>query len=142
MKRDKDDDGTETTKLCRPKANYAALEEGVALEWHQGAYRCTDHRFETYGDRLDRECREREIDQAFLAALDKLTEQRRATSASKQASNYAPKIIAANGAANGFSQRDLEKAMNRLFAEGKLLGQVDLWRRANRSWVLGLGRKP
>jgi hypothetical protein len=103
--------------------------------------RCTDHRFETYGDRLDRECREREIDQVFLAALDRLTEQRLTTSASKNSSNYAPKVMAANGGAGGFAQRDLEKAMNRLFAEGKLVGEVDLWRRSNRHWAVGLGRK-
>jgi len=118
MKREKDEDGTESIRLARPKANYAALEEGVTLEWHNGAYRCTDHRFETYGDRLDRECREREIDQVFLAALDRLTEQRLTTSASKNSSNYAPKVMAANDGAGGFAQRDLEKAMNRLFAKG------------------------
>jgi hypothetical protein len=37
MKREKDEDGTESIRLARPKANYAALEEGVTLEWHNGA---------------------------------------------------------------------------------------------------------
>jgi RecA-family ATPase len=142
MKRDKNKDGSETIKLCRPKANYAGIEDGVTLEWHAGTYRCTDHRFETYGDRLERECRDRQIDQAFLDAVDRLTEQRRALSASKQATNYAPKVIVASGAATGLTQRDLEKAMNRLFADGQILAQVDLWRRGNRTWVTGLGRKP
>ena len=44
MKREQDEDGNETIRLCRPKANYAALEDGVTLDWHQGAYLCTDHR--------------------------------------------------------------------------------------------------
>jgi hypothetical protein len=54
MKRDRNEEGAETIRLARPKANYADREEGVALEWHHGAYRCTDHRFETFGNRLDR----------------------------------------------------------------------------------------
>jgi RecA-family ATPase len=142
MKRDKDESGGETIKLCRPKANYAATEAGVALEWHQGAYRCTDQRFETSAERLDRQCREREIDQAFLAALDKLIEQRRATSPSKQASNYAPKLMAGAGLVNGLTLRDIEQAMGRLFNAGVLVGDAPLWQKPNRHWATGVGRKP
>jgi RecA-family ATPase len=141
MKREKDEDGGEAIKLCRPKANYAATEDGVTLEWHQGAYRCTDHRFETYGDRLEREMKEREIDQAFLAGLDQLTGQRRATSASKQASNFAPKIMAAEGMVNGYTRRDLERAMSRLFNAGEIVADAPLWQKPNRHWATGLGRK-
>jgi RecA-family ATPase len=141
MKREKDEDGGESIMLCRPKANYAALEDGVSLEWHEGAYRCTDHRFETYGDRLDREMKERETDQAFLAALDQLTEQRRSTSASPQAANFAPKLIAADGLVNGFSRRDLERSMSRLFKAGEIVADAKLWQRGDRHWATGLARK-
>jgi RecA-family ATPase len=141
MKREKGEDGAETIKLCRPKANYAATEDGVSLEWHQGAYRCTDQRFETYESSIDRKCREREVEQAFLAALDQLTAQRRATSASKQASNYAPKIMVVAGLVNGYSRRDLDAAMERLFAAGEIVADAQLWQRSDRHWATGLGRK-
>jgi hypothetical protein len=113
----------------------------VSLEWHEGAYRCTDHRFETYGDRLDREMKERETDQAFLAALDQLTEQRRSTSASPQAANFAPKLMAADGLVNGFSRRDLERSMSRLFKAGEIVADAKLWQRGDRHWATGLARK-
>jgi RecA-family ATPase len=141
LKREKLEDGSEQTTLVRPKANYAALEEGVALEWHQGAYRCTDSRFETYGDRLDRECREREIDQAFLTALDKLTERRLATSPHKQAPNYAPKLMAQNGVADGLTVRDLERAMRRCFQDDRIIADAQLWQKPNRHFASGLARK-
>jgi RecA-family ATPase len=139
MKRDKNPDGTDTIKLCRPKANYAGVEAGVALEWHQGAYRCTDQRFETFSDRLEREMREGKVDQAFLDGLDKLADQRRATSISKSAANYAPKLIAE--IFPEFSKPDLERAMSRLFEQNRIQGDVRLWQRGNRAWVSGLGRK-
>lgn len=141
MKREKDADGTEAIKLCRPKANYAELEEGVALEWHQGAYRFTDARFETFGDRLDRECREREIDQAFLAGLDKLTERRLTTSASKQAPNFAPRFMVQNDVSDGFSAPELERAMRRLFQDDRIVADAQLWQKPNRHFASGLARK-
>jgi RecA-family ATPase len=143
MKRTRNDDGVETIQLARPKANYAALEEGVDLEWHAGAYRCTDHRFETYGDRLDRECRERQIDNAFLAALDHLTAQHRAVSHSPHANRtYAPKVIAADKLVDGCSWRDLEKSMRRLFAANRIIADAQLsWQKADRHCAIGLARK-
>ena len=142
MTRDKDEEGNETIKLCRPKANYAGIEEGVAIEWHQGAYRCTDHRFETYGDRIDRQCREREVDQAFLTALDKLTEQHRAVSDSNRAGNYAPRVMAEAGLVNGYSKRDLEKSMTRLFNEERIIANAKLpWCKSDRHAATGLARK-
>ena len=142
MKRDSDEDGNETIKLCRPKANYAALEEGVTLDWHEGAYRCTDHRYETHGDRLERKMRERQIDQAFLVALDKLTGQQRSTSHSQQARNYAPRLMVENGLANGFSRSDFEKAMHRLFSDDLIIADGALpWVKANRQFARGITRK-
>jgi RecA-family ATPase len=142
MKRTKREDGSETIELARPKANYAELENGVAVEWHQGAYRCTDIRFETMGDRLDRQCREREIDQAFLVALDQLTERRLTTSAAKNAPNYAPRLMTQNGLTNGFSTREMEQAMRRGFKDGWLIGDAQLWQKGNRHYASGLARKP
>jgi RecA-family ATPase len=141
MKRDKDEDGAETIKLARPKANYANIEEGVAIEWHHGAYRCADARFETYGDRLDRECRERQVDEAFLDALDQLSERRLATSASKQAPNFAPRFMVQNGVANGCSALELERAMRRLFRDGRIIADAKLWQKPNRHFASGLARK-
>ena len=142
MKREKTEDGTETIVLARPKANYAAIEEGVTLEWHKGAFRCTDQRFESYGDRLDREMKERQDDQKFLAALDHLTKQQRAVSHSKQAGNYAPKVMAELGLVNGVSKGLLEKAMNRLFTADRIIADAQLpWMKPDRHHAQGIARK-
>jgi RecA-family ATPase len=141
LKRERAEDGTETIKLGRPKANYADREEGVTLEWHRGAYRCTDQRFETYGDRLERECRERECDQVFLDALDRLTEQHRTVSASPNAGNYAPKVMVQGGLANGAGSKELERSMARLFKEGRIIADAELpWRKPDRHFAIGLAR--
>lgn len=142
MKRDAEEDGTKTLKLARPKANYAADEAGVTLEWHRGAYRCTDQRFETYGDRLDRELREGQIDQIFLNALDRLTEQHRALSHAKTAGNYAPRVMAETGFVNGTTKPQLEQAMRRLFDAERIIADAVLpWSKTNRHPAQGLARK-
>ena len=128
-------------RRLRPKANYAGQEDGVELEWNAGAYRCVDSRFETESDRVDRQQHEAQANQVFLATLDSLTEQRRATSASKQATNYAPRLMTDSGLVVGFNKNDLERAMQRLFKIGVIIADAELWRRKNRHSQTGIGRK-
>lgn len=141
MKRE-EENGADTTKLLRPKANYAELENGVKIEWHKGAYRCTDPRFETQTERLERKLKEGAIDQAFLDALDRLTQQQRAVSDSKNAGSYAPKVIAEANLAE-YTKDQLEQAMNRLFAAERIVAKAVLpWTRdRDRHQARGIARK-
>jgi RecA-family ATPase len=132
----------ESILLAKPKANYAEREDGVMIEWHKGAFRFSDQRFETYGDQLERQMRDRQIDVAFLAGLDKLVERQITTSGSKQAQNYAPKVIVMHAVNGEFTVHELEAAMRRLLAEGRIIGDAQLWLKGNRHWACGLGRKP
>jgi hypothetical protein len=125
---------------ARPKANYAARESGVGIEWHKGASRCTDARFETDGDRLDRKLREGQIDQAFLDGLDTLIKRRITTSAAASANNFAPKVIDETGLGGGFTRLELVHAMRRLFRDDRLRGDTPLWQKPNRHWASGLAR--
>ncbi len=84
---------------------------------------------------------EAQANQVFLATLDSLTEQRRATSASKQATNYAPRLMTDSGLVVGFNKNDLERAMQRLFKIGVIIADAELWRRKNRHCQTGIGRK-
>ncbi len=142
MKRKKAEDGTETISLCRPRANYAALESGVAIEWRHGAYYCTDQRFETGAERLERELKEGAIDRAFLDALDALTAQHRGVSHSKQASTYAPKVMTETGQVDGCTKEQLQKAMQRLFKAERIVASAPLpWQTSDRHSAVGLARK-
>jgi RecA-family ATPase len=142
MKRTKEKDGAEddVIRLARPKANYADRDEGVPLEWRDGALYCAATEHETLETRVARQSREREAERQFLHALDRLAEQQRHTSATKTASNYAPRVIERAGFDGGFTTRDLERAMERLFGEGWIKAGVELWTTPCRHKVVGIGR--
>jgi RecA-family ATPase len=150
-------DGGERTIIARPKANYAALEEGIELRWCEGAFQCVDQRCEDYGAQLDRQMREGAAEQAFLNALDQLTKQQRPMSASPKAGgSYAPTMIIkarlnagpaprgnldeVNGNSAPFSKRELEEAMERLFKAGKIRADQQLWKKPDRHWAVGIAR--
>ena len=81
----------------------------------------------------------RSADSAFLDALDAAAEQGRHVSHSRGA-NYAPKIFAGMTQAAGFKLRDMERAMERLFAAGEIeVGQIGTY--PNRHPKMGLKRK-
>ena len=100
----------------------------------------TDPRVESFGDQLERKMRERAADAALLAALDQLTGQRRTTSASPSARNYAPKLMTREGLVNGCAERDLARAMTRL-KDGQIAADMALWQRPNRHAATGIARK-
>ena len=79
--------------------------------------------------------------QAFLGALDELTEQQRNVSHAERAGNHAPKTMKQAGLAEGFTKGDLRRAMNELFAEKAITADAPLWRKPNRHWVTGLARR-
>jgi RecA-family ATPase len=125
--------------LERRKTNYAPP-DSIKLEWRSGVLFAADERHMTPADLLALEMRKGEACQAFLDALDVLTAQLRPVSHSNQAKNYAPRFMRSAGLAEGFSVRELEEAMNTLFADHRIVANQVIGKRSNRSSIIGIGR--
>jgi hypothetical protein len=125
--------------LERRKTNYAPP-DSIKLEWRSGVLFAADERHMTHADLLALKMRKGEACQAFLDALDGLTAQQRPVSHSNQARNYAPRFMRSAGLAEGFSVRELEEAMNTLFADQRILANQAIGKRPNRSAIIGIGR--
>ena len=125
--------------LERRKTNYAPP-DSVKLVWRDGVLFASDERHMTQADLLELKLRKGAACQAFLDALDVLTKQQRPVSHSKQARNYAPRFMREAGLAEGFSVRELEEAMNTLFADQRILANQVVGKRINRSTIVGIAR--
>lgn len=138
---EKDDEGEESDLmvLTRTKANYAPGGEEIRLRWIEGVLRRDDG--EAPMSAVDASFRRHNAKMAFLAALDELTAQQRSVSHSDRAGNFAPKVMKAAGLATDYSKAELKQAMNGLFADHAILANAQLWRGADRKWVVGLARR-
>jgi RecA-family ATPase len=125
--------------LERRKTNYAPP-DSIKLVWRDGVLFAADERHMTPGDLLALKMRKGAACQAFLDALDVLNAQQRPASHSKQAKNYAPRFMREAGLAEGFTVRELEEAMNTLFADHRILANQVIGKRCNRSSIMGIGR--
>lgn len=107
--------------LKRMKANYAPRDEEIRLSWQQGTF--IEEQQIIGGDvvtRISRDNRERDADLVFLRLLDELDGQGRTVSWSKNAANFAPKVMVKCPLARGFSLSDLVQSMERLFHSKKI----------------------
>ena len=125
--------------LARVKSNYAK-QESVELEWFNGVLRAADPKVMGYGDKLTAEMHLRQAAQAFLDALDKLAAQGRNVSHSIRAPNYAPTVMLAAKAVEGFTRAELVRAMELLFNENRIVANAALWQGKGRNTVYGLKR--
>ena len=138
LKREIDEHGEEIEDsdrriLTRGKANNARKGERLSMIWHEGA-------FHNEGDVANSDGRLAVEEAAFLRCLDVATEQRRHVS-HMPAANYAPKVFAAMPEAAGVSKRALEQAMERLFSEGVIIANQELWRdEKKRRMTAGIAR--
>jgi RecA-family ATPase len=113
LERKKEENGrtnTDTRILSRKKANYARSDEDLMLHWQSGIFvagKCF------LSDSMSQQ-REKSAEECFLRLIDVFTSQGRNLSSSKNSSNYAPKLMTKNSE-GGFSTRDMEGAMERLF---------------------------
>jgi RecA-family ATPase len=142
VEKDEEDEGDEPSEvmiLTRHKANYAPSGEELRLHWHEGVLRRDEG--EAPMSAMDAAFHRHNAKGAFLAALDELTLQQRSTSHSERAGNYAPKAMKVAGLAVDYSKSDLRKAMNALFADQAIVANAQLWRGADRKWVMGLARR-
>jgi RecA-family ATPase len=80
------EDVTERRILRRRKANYAQRDEEVIFYWHEGGF------IPATGLQADAKVNE-DADQDFLTLLDRFEDQGNSVSASRNSSNYAPKVF-------------------------------------------------
>ena len=94
-KQNGDDDEPTSTTLAGSVAVQGELSGKDALDviWRDGVFRVADPHSMTMADRCELRAKEVAAENGFLEALDKLTEQRRHTSHSPNATNFAPKVM-------------------------------------------------
>lgn len=126
--------------LSRKKSNRSGRGEELRLEWSDGVFQVHGTTGPDMVDRIDRHARERMAEDAFLHALRNANKEGRGVSESANASkSYAPKVFAARPECAGFTWRELEDAMNRLFYAGRLMTGVRVGTRSARRGVFSLG---
>lgn len=119
--------------LSRRKANYARRGEEMNLEWHDGVFRVVGSTAAGTVERIDVHNRERAAEDAFMTALRASIEQGRGVSHSRNAAKaYAPKALHNKDATKGFTVKDLEAAMERLFSAGQIEANALIGRRPGR----------
>jgi RecA-family ATPase len=104
--------------LTRRKANYASIGDTIKLRWQNGVLVPTDAPtgLAALAGRQDAET-------TFLALLARCDAENRPVSDSRNAGNAAPKLFALRPDRQGYTRRDFEGAMQRLFAAGKITMQ-------------------
>jgi RecA-family ATPase len=134
-------DGSPELILERPKSNYAPP-GAMRLVWANGVLRAISPEHMTSTDVLEMKLRQGAACQAFLDALDTLAAQGRPVSHSKHArATYAPRFMHANGLVDGFTEREIETAMNILFADGRIEANVEVGKTKRRQPIYGIARK-
>jgi hypothetical protein len=137
LSRDKE---TGQLTLARVKSNYAGP-DSVPMQWTDGVLRPTGATFMGEDDREALRRREQEAERAFLTALDALTAQGRNVSHSRNAPNFAPKVMGEALPEIGFGTRELDAAMGRLFHKQAILANAKVGRGANRHSIFGIKRR-
>jgi RecA-family ATPase len=104
--------------LTRMKANYSSIGDVIDLRWTEGVL--VSQASEKGPSRIDVVSRKTEIENTFLALLDRAAEQGRPLSPSKNAGNFAPKIFADQPDRKGFNAKEFRFAMEVLLADGRI----------------------
>jgi len=107
--------------LSRRKSNYAGIGDDIRMRWMNGEF--TVEGSSAGGGivaSIDRGNAETAAETAFLKCLLSATNQGRPISASRNATNFGPKLFLNFPEANGFRRQDLIWAMERLFAANRI----------------------
>lgn len=97
------------------KSNYAKPGGVIALRWRDGVLIAEEPAEGVFAG-----ITKRNAERAFLDGLKALTAQHRAVSESRNATNFAARLISKTPQARGFRPQELTAAMERLFADGKI----------------------
>ncbi len=103
--------------LTRRKANYASIGASINLRWSNGVL--IPAGLGSDGDATD-DARGQVCKEAFLRLLDQSKQMGAHVCGSLNATNYAPRVFAKGGNANGFRKSELEQAMHALFEEKRI----------------------
>lgn len=106
-------------RLVGKKANYARNGEEIAMRWQMGRFVA-----DTPPGGLDRLAAHAKADRVFLKLLDEFNAEGRHVRHTT-GHGYAPTVFAKSGRAEGVSKRELDAAMERLFANGTIRIEED-----------------
>ena len=126
-------------QLSRVKANYARVGEALPFRWHRWAFVQEADLPPGLHAEIAATAQANTDNERFLKCLAKTVEEKRTTSPNKAASNYAPRLFAAMPNGSGTSERGFELAMQRLLHLGTIVNDQPVFKRANRTWAMGLG---
>lgn len=121
------------------KANYTALGDAVSFRWHNWAFVRDQDLPPSQAAEYRELSRAHHVDKKFLECLAKASTEKRATSPSRSASNYAPRMFAAMTVGKGVTAREYEGAMERMLHLGTIANDQRIYQRDNRTWATGLG---
>lgn len=128
--------------LRKSKANYGKKGEEIDFRWHQWAFVTTQDLGEDNAAELARTSVFRSQEKKYLLCLEKLTGQKRSVSASVNARNYAPRVMADMPEAAGMSEELFKQAQERLFSTDRIEAEAPLWiSPKNRHPVFGIAAK-
>ena len=121
------------------KANYARVGEALPFRWHRWAFVQEADLPPGLHAEIAATAQANTDNERFLKCLAKTVDEKRTTSPNKAASNYAPRLFAAMPNGSGTSERGFELAMQRLLHLGTIVNDQPVFKRANRTWAMGLG---
>jgi len=93
---------------------HAARDDQIQLRYHNGVL---------IPENLVSAAQRRPADAVFLDILDAMTDENRPVCDSSRAPNYAPRRFASRPERDGYTKRDFEAAMERLFASGDITNE-------------------
>ncbi len=97
------------------KSNYSRTGDEIRLRWQDGVFVREDEPTGVFGT-----MKRRGAERVFLELLDKVTSEGRQLSEGRTSTNYAPRVFARRRDREGFKRADFERAMERLFQEGRI----------------------
>lgn len=121
--------------LSTKKSNYGPALGNIELKYAGGIFVRTDD--ENYSSPAIRQMM---AEKAFMACLDACTKAGRSVSHTKNTARYAPKVFRQMPECNGVGLGMLEKAMNALFSEGKIVIGQTTERYSNGTFMQGIVR--
>ncbi|WP_267351310.1 AAA family ATPase [Sphingomonas sp. GM_Shp_2] len=143
LDRPHDEDGEvmdpDARQISRAKANYARNGETVPFRWHQWAFVQEADLPTGVHAQIAAVAQENAENERFLKCLAKATEEKRAMSPNKAASNYAPREFTKMPTGSGITEKGFAGAMQRLLHTGQISNGMRVYQRSNRTWATGLG---
>lgn len=119
--RETEDDGEDrdARTLSTKKSNYGVVGDELRIRWQEGVF-VLDEPDTGFMGRMDARAKANRAEEAFLACLDALDRQGRAVTDARNSPRFAPRVMAGMPEAHGSRAKDLERAMETLFSDGRI----------------------